>query len=94
MMGYLIVGRTGEYNDRRNWNVIVYSNKEKAQIHLDNLNNWCKENKVDMERAARKVYLEKGFKKRKEMKCPYDDNFSFDYISTEYNIKEVELIYD
>lgn len=74
---YLVVGETGEYSDREEWPVAVFSDEDKAKLFRD----LCAEVVKGSERTSHE--------KRTKLKSPYDPNLRVDYTGTSYDVVEV-----
>lgn len=74
---YLVSGETGEYSDRAEWPVAVFTDKDKANI----FRNLCAE--------VVKGSEELDDDARGELKSPYDPRLRVDYTGAGYHMQEV-----
>jgi hypothetical protein len=80
---YIVMGRTGEYSDYRDWPVKAFLDQKKAEQLRDELNQWCKERGLHMSG--------RDYPWKEQPKPEADPNFNVDYNGTEYGIMEVPL---
>lgn len=85
---YIVEGSTGEYSDRRNWNVIAYTNKQEAEDHAFNATKRAKE--IFPFREDFWEYNRSEFPDR--LKNEFDPRMDMDYTGTDYYVTEVELV--
>lgn len=82
---YVVVGVTGEYEDRTEWNVVAYFDADAAAEHAEKANkfaeHFCKFRVIQG--------LDLTLKPN-----PWDENMRMDYTGTSYRVDEVKLGYE
>lgn len=100
---YVVVGYSGEYSDRQDWDVRAYHSKAKADALCEKLNQWLRERGALQElvpnprfpdrpehRYREDAKFNKGWD-RHDSKPPDDPQFHCDYTGTYYVVEEVRL---
>lgn len=82
MILYIVIGVTGNYEDRHQWLVKAYNSLEDAELHVKRCEQWFEEN-IDMENEDDWDGIFEG-------ENPYDPHMSVDYNGTHWIIKECE----
>lgn len=88
---YVVFGRTGEYDSRREWEVCGYADKAAADAHVDALNARLKLLDLfsDRDEDVAKWYIrEEQAQKRMKDLDPY---FQLDYTGVDYAIFELSM---
>lgn len=86
---YVVVGRCGEYSDKRTWTVAAYLDKEQAEALRARLEAWCKANEFHDGRPENFWALD--FNDQEKRKPPEDPQFQADYTGTRYVVEEIPL---
>ena len=81
---FLLSGAAGEWDDRVEWNVAAFRNRDDADVLCAALNQWCLDHRCDPVNGARGVRCPTD-------PCPLDPKFSTDTGGTIYQIEEIEL---
>ncbi len=81
---WLIVGRTGEYDDCLQWNVVAYTYKEAAEIHVKKLNELTAKPYFNSLESLSKI-------EDKIRTSQLDSKCRIDYTGTVYSIQEIQL---
>ncbi len=77
---FRVYGSTGEYSDHTEWTVGAVCSKDEAEAKVNQLNNWCKENKCDFNEINWR---------RDNLRCPHDKNFQCSYTGVIYYYEEM-----
>ena len=83
MIVYIVVGNTGEYDDRWKWKVKSFTSKEKADSLCEALNVLVKDSK-GLDWDERDKLME-------SIQQSLDPMCSIDYTGTYYNIEQLEV---
>jgi len=83
MIVYIVVGNTGEYDDRYAWNAKAFSSKEKADDLVGALNK--------LTEGARDLTYKERSKLEEKICKSLDPMCSIDYTGTYYNIQQLEV---
>lgn len=83
---YIVVGSTGEYEDRTEWNVKAFTSDTTAEALAERLNRWCGEHHVATGDEKPDLNIEE--------KPGEDPDFRVSYTGTEYGIEAVRLCSD
>ena len=78
---YVIIGQTGQYDDYREWNVIAFKHKTKANNYL----------KLVQDKADEIYEKQRNRYSFNERDNEYDPRMSMDYNGTKYTIEELKL---
>ena len=81
---WILNGRTGEFNDTRDWTVGFFLSKEKADEYCDK----CQKRANELENMKDHHYYTWSEKTRNE----YDSWMQMDYTGTYYKVVEIEKI--
>lgn len=79
---YLVMGETGQHEDRHEWTVAAYKKKETAERHAE---------------LAQQFLIDTNAKENggfgwKKIATPYDPQANCDYTGTTYGVVEVDLL--
>ena len=84
---FLITGMTGEYSDRNEWPVAVYSDRAQAETHVLLASAWLRERGLYDDDGVRRTVA--YHKRQVAAMNPYDTSCACDYTGTRYGISEV-----
>jgi hypothetical protein len=79
---YIVHGRTGEYEDWRDWPVVAFSTRRRAETWARRANEWCKENGVGWNQ-----YPDYDLRYDESLTNPYDPRMSVDYTGVQYDVQ-------
>lgn len=82
---YVVMGTTGEYEDRKEWLVMAFTKEDKAKRHADDCAGYALENGVSAQHF--------NYDNKSEIieNNPYDAHMQIDYTGTRYYYEKVEL---
>lgn len=87
---WIVMGSTGEYSDRTDWNVDAWTTEEAAINRVANLDRLMLE--LGLSRLNHSDYISREAESKKMKEHPDGDpNFQRDYTGTSYSYSMVEL---
>lgn len=82
---FLVVGRTGEYEDVQEWNVAVYLTKEEATQHCTLANEYANKCFDAWQRGWE-------YSLKSPLPNPYDVNIKVDFPGVSYRVEDIPLV--
>ena len=92
MRVYIVVGHTGEYEDRYEWNAFAFTSLEKAESKMKEGNDLLAELLGKCERTSYRSYMSDEIDKALEyMQNNFDKRCSVDYTGSYYTVDKLDV---
>lgn len=88
---YIVVGYTGEFSDRTEWNVAAYTSRDKAEAHAKGATQYLVPANGAFGMPSAKFGVKASYNQRDHLQSVWDPNCRMNYTGTDYYVNEVEL---
>lgn len=88
---YIVFGRSGEYEDSREWDVAIYYSEGLAQKRMTNCQNWVNSHFDVPNLYDSEITTYEEFDRITHTPNPFDENMQYDSNGISYNYYENEI---